>query len=115
VVTDDHTQDSPCVQPFNLDGMEELFMILADKVLDDKCQLRFDHEGVHHNNLYGDINLVNGIPWPVMHLQPKWYHFRLLNGGPTRPFLLKIKDSYGKDVAPSMCHVVGGDGGARRR
>lgn len=37
----------------NLDTVEEVPMMIGDKVLDDSCQLRFDHFGVHKDNMYG--------------------------------------------------------------
>jgi FtsP/CotA-like multicopper oxidase with cupredoxin domain len=49
----------------------------------------------HRNNVYGDITLVSGVPYPLMELQPKWYRLRFLNTGITRPYLLKIKDAQG--------------------
>jgi FtsP/CotA-like multicopper oxidase with cupredoxin domain len=50
---------------------------------------------VHHDDVYGDINLVNGVPYPRMEVQPKWYRLRLLNSGIDRPYLIKIKDAQG--------------------
>ncbi len=55
---------------------------------------------------------MNGIPWPVMSLQPKWYRLRFLNTGIVRPFLVKIVDLSGNNVAATMCQVIAGDGGA---
>jgi hypothetical protein len=81
-----------CGEPWNLEEIEEKLLILNDKVLDNKCQLKIDRKKAHKNNLYGDINLVSGIPFPKMPLEPKWYRFRLLNAAVSRPYLLKIKD-----------------------
>lgn len=31
----------------------------------------------HQDNLFGDINMVNGVPWPVMTIQAKYHRFRV--------------------------------------
>jgi hypothetical protein len=31
----------------------------------------------HQDNLSGDINMVNGVPWPVMTIQAKYHRFRV--------------------------------------
>lgn len=60
------------------------------------CTLRLlTPHRVHHDDVYGDINLVNGVPYPRMEVQPKWYRLRLLNSGIDRPYLIKIKDAQG--------------------
>jgi bilirubin oxidase len=107
-------KDGGCGEPWNLEDIEENVMILNDKVLDDKCQLKVDHFGVHENNLYGDINLVNGIPFPKMNFEPKWIRFRLLNAAVSRPYLLKIKDSKLNDISQRICRVIAADGGFRK-
>jgi FtsP/CotA-like multicopper oxidase with cupredoxin domain len=89
--------------------------MLSDKVLDSKCQLYYNHEGPHRNNIYGDINMVNGQPWPNMPLAAGWMRFRFLNAAMVRPYLIKIKDSKGADVAQDICHVIAADGGYRAR
>jgi FtsP/CotA-like multicopper oxidase with cupredoxin domain len=59
------------------------------------------------------INTVNGVLWPEMPLEPKWYHFRFLNVATSRPFLVKFKNEYGRDVRPEICRVIASDGGYR--
>jgi hypothetical protein len=34
--------------------------------------------GVHQDDLWGDINAVNGVPWPVLALGANWNRFRIL-------------------------------------
>jgi FtsP/CotA-like multicopper oxidase with cupredoxin domain len=87
--------------------------MLSDKVLDSNCQLYYNHEGPHRNNIYGDINMVNGQPWPNMPLDAGWVRFRFLNAAMVRPYLIKIKDSKGADVADKICHIIATDGGYR--
>ena len=102
-----------CGEPWNLENIEDQILILSDKVLDNKCQLYYDYAGPHKNNLYGDINLVSGIPWPKMLLEPKWYRFRVLNAAVSRPYLVKVKDENLVDVGPSICKIIASDGGYR--
>ena len=107
------SKDGGCGEPWNLENIEEKLLILSDKVLDNKCQSFSDILGAHKNDLYGDINLVSGIPWPKMPLEPKWYRFRLLNAAVSRPYLVKIKDDKLKDIGQNICKVIAADGGYR--
>jgi FtsP/CotA-like multicopper oxidase with cupredoxin domain len=113
-------KDGGCGEPWNLENVEEKIMILNDKVLDNKCQLMIDVFNNHKNNLYGDINLVSGVPFPNMPLEGKWYRFRFLNAAVSRPYLLKWKLENGVgsasnvvDVGHLMCYVIATDGGYR--
>jgi hypothetical protein len=60
-----------------------------------------------------DINTVNGVPFPEMPLLPKSYRFRFVNSAVSRPWLLKIKDAFGRDVSQTMCYIIASDGGYR--
>ena len=59
--------------------------LLLDKVplsdIDDTCQTVLTCR---------DINMVNGVPWPVMSIQAKWHRFRVLNSAPSRPYILQV-------------------------
>jgi FtsP/CotA-like multicopper oxidase with cupredoxin domain len=102
-----------CGEPWNLEDIEEHNLILADKVLDNKCQLRINTFEDHKDDLYGDINTINGIPFPQMNFEPKWYRFRLLNAAVSRPYLFKIKDHRLNDISQRVCRVIATDGGFR--
>ncbi|MFO0846605.1 MAG: multicopper oxidase domain-containing protein [Gemmataceae bacterium] len=43
-----------------------------------------------HPNFYGDAILVNGLAWPVMHVEPRMYRFRLLDGSNSRFYNLRF-------------------------
>jgi spore coat protein A, manganese oxidase len=91
-VTDDSASATGgCGGPMKLDTVEQRHLMFADKVLDRDCQLLFDVRkgGYHEASLFGDINTVSGQAWPVMKLEPKWYRFRLLNAGPSRPYKVR--------------------------
>jgi FtsP/CotA-like multicopper oxidase with cupredoxin domain len=107
-------KDGGCGEPWNLEDIEEHSLVLADKVLDNKCQLKIDHFNDHEDDLYGDINLVNGVPFPEMDLEPKWVRFRILNAAVSRPYLFKIKDHRLNDISQRICRVIAADGGFRR-
>jgi len=102
-----------CGEEWNLDNIEEKHFILSDKVLDSKCQLYIETHDVHKNNLYGDINLISGIPFPNINLEPKWYRFRILNAAISRPYLLKIVDLRRREVSSKICKIIATDGGFR--
>jgi hypothetical protein len=38
----------------------------------------FVRTGDHEDNLWGDINAVNSVPWPVLDVQATWNRFRIL-------------------------------------
>jgi hypothetical protein len=48
------------------------------------------YAGVHQNQLWGDINLINGSPWPYVNMAAGWNRFRFLNASPSRPRILMV-------------------------
>jgi hypothetical protein len=48
-------------------------------------------EGVHHDQLWGDINLINGMPWPYLDVKAVWNRFRILNADISRPRVLMVR------------------------
>ena len=89
-------------------GDFEHALILGDRTIDpaNNNQLFFEDPKVA-NNRYGDIIFVNGVPWPVMNVQPRTYRFRVLNIGITRTYTLSL-DSKSTDIP---MYLVGTDGG----
>lgn len=53
---------SPCKEPYNLQAVPQYAVHFMDAVADSDCQLVYDKAGAHFDNLWGDINLVNGAP-----------------------------------------------------
>lgn len=102
-----------CGEPWNLDNIEEKHFILNDKLIDRNCQLYIDKSDYHKNDFYGDINLVSGIPFPNINLDPKTYRFRLLNAAVSRPYLVQIKTESNIEISSQICKVIATDGGYR--
>ena len=89
-------------------------MILKDVLLTNQCQLSIDPHGVHADSFYGDINTVNGIPWPHMSLEPKWYRFRIVTVSLSRGFVWGISKPDGQPIHHEKCWVIASDGGFRK-
>ncbi|TFC77846.1 multicopper oxidase family protein [Cryobacterium cheniae] len=57
-----------------------------------------------HKGLWGDVILVNGVPWPTMKVKPRLYRFRVLVASISRSYRLSL--STGDPI-----YVVGTDAG----
>jgi hypothetical protein len=56
-------QKPPSSFPYNLGDLEpdqDLQIMIADKLLDENCQLAMNRSGPHKDFFYGDINTLNG-------------------------------------------------------
>ena len=63
--------------------------------------------GVHHNQLWGDINLINGQPWPYLNVTASWQRFRILNASPSRPRILMVQPPFTIHLSPfTLCHAA---------
>lgn len=56
----------------------------------------------------GDANLVNGVVWPLMEVEPRKYRFRMLNGANARFYDLRLEDP-SQSAVPM--HQIGSDVG----
>jgi spore coat protein A len=59
-------------------------------------------------HFHGNTNLVNGVVWPLMEVEPRKYRFRLLNGANARFYDLRLEDSNQNAVT---MHQIGTDVG----
>lgn len=101
-----------CGDPYNLDDMEEVHLLISDIGINRQCQINFDFDGPHDDNYYADINMVNGHPFPVLtNMDRKWYRFRALIGSSSRPYLLRLVTPEGTDVSSKICMLIATDGG----
>ncbi|WP_254359502.1 multicopper oxidase family protein [Microbacterium hominis] len=74
------------------------------------CDMMFQANGAQlyedrsHSGLYGDVILVNAMPWPVMKVKRRVYRFRLLNSSLSRSYRFQLSPS-------TPMHMVCTDGG----
>jgi FtsP/CotA-like multicopper oxidase with cupredoxin domain len=60
------------------------------------------------SGLWGDVILVNGVPWPNMVVEPRVYRFRVLNASISRSYKLTLSPA-------AKLHMVATDGGLMPR
>jgi FtsP/CotA-like multicopper oxidase with cupredoxin domain len=92
-------------ETFTTDGVAQQFdlpLVLADKMFSANGEFRYDDAG--HTGLWGDVVLVNGVPWPNLKVYKRKYRFRVLNASISRGYRLQMNNS-----APIS--VIGTDGG----
>ncbi|MHA6795249.1 multicopper oxidase domain-containing protein [Pseudonocardia bannensis] len=83
-------------------GDYEAPLILTDKIFNSNGEFIYDDNG--HSGLYGDVILVNGVPWPLMKVEQRKYRFRVLNASLARGFRLQLSTR-------DPMTVIGTDGG----
>src|SRR3954469_13524266 len=77
-------------------------MILKDAMFQQNGDLLIDDN--NESGIYGDVILVNGVPWPKMKVEPRKYRFRVLNASVSRSYDLAL------DTNEPLI-VIGTDGG----
>ncbi|WSQ06996.1 multicopper oxidase domain-containing protein [Streptomyces sp. NBC_01231] len=104
-------------------GAYEIPLMLADR------NLETDNEGrltgrllhktivVHSEPLVqmraftGPFTTVNGVIWPYLRVEPRWYRFRVVNGANTRQYRLTLTDENGQAVPSGSVYQIGTDHG----
>ena len=87
-------------------GDYERLLMIGDRMIRPSRDNELFFQSPHNaDDLYGDIIMVNGVPWPVMRVQPRTYRFRVLNIGITRTYTLSLSD---RNIP---LYLVGTDGG----
>lgn len=71
-------------------GKYDVPLIVADRSFDSNGQLLFEIAG--NQGQMGEVNLVNGVPWPVMQVERRKYRFRILNGSISRSYRWQLSD-----------------------
>ena len=70
-------------------GEYDIPLVIQDKRLDGDGQLIFNDS--LRRSLYGDVMLVNGVPWPRLAVTDRNYRFRILNAGTSRVLNLGLQ------------------------
>jgi spore coat protein A, manganese oxidase len=69
----------------------EIPLILQDKAFTDDGGVRkLWYYKPWNPEFFGNVNLVNAQPWPVLHVEPRRYRFRIYNGTQARFYNLRI-------------------------
>lgn len=58
----------------------------------------------------GPFTLVNGVIWPHIEVEPRWYRFRVVNTANSRFFTIDLVDADGNSRKDAV-HQIGTDGG----
>jgi FtsP/CotA-like multicopper oxidase with cupredoxin domain len=77
-------------------------LVLKDVMFHETGELLIDDN--NQSGIYGDVILVNGVPWPKMQVEPRKYRFRVLNASVSRSYDLSL------DTGEPL-YVIGTDGG----
>jgi spore coat protein A, manganese oxidase len=97
ILTDEFEQSLPIPH-----GEYDIPMILKDVMFEESGELIIDEND--ESGIYGDVILVNGVPWPRMEVEPRKYRFRVLNASVSRSYDLAL------DTGEPLI-VIGTDGG----
>ncbi|GII55425.1 multicopper oxidase [Planotetraspora thailandica] len=103
-------------------GDYELPLILCDRNLEtDPSGLltgRLLHKVTFRNEMQpvtrpfeGPYTLANGVIWPYLEVEPRWYRFRVLNAANSRTFRLALIDESTGDQVMGAMKQIGTDGG----
>lgn len=81
-------------------GDQELELLFQDRSFNSDGSLFYPSVGVNPDvhpewvpEFFGDVNLVNGVVWPYLEVEPKRYRFRFLNGANARFYEFTMSDS----------------------
>jgi spore coat protein A len=92
-------------------GDREVPLVLADRSFNEDGSFRYpalkDGPGVesqYMEGVTGDVQLVNGAPWPVLEVDAARYRFRILNAANARRYELALD-------GPARFVQIGSDGG----
>ena len=69
-------------------GAYDVPLIIKDAMFAKDGSLIFDDRD--HSGLFGDVILVNGVPWPAMRVERRKYRFRMLNASVSRSYRFRL-------------------------
>ena len=84
ITDDDNAPRLPIPQ-----GRYDIPLMLRDALFGRDGSLLFDEDDAE-DDLFGNVILVNGKPWPVMKVERRKYRFRVLNASASRGFNLAL-------------------------
>ncbi|MBP0001447.1 MAG: multicopper oxidase family protein [Cyanobacteria bacterium SID2] len=90
-------------------GSYDVPSILQDAFFAPDGRMVFDDRG--QRSLYGDVALINGVPWPRMEVANRKYRFRLLNASGSRAYNLALSRDERRLTLGETLVVIGSDGG----
>ncbi|WP_240777302.1 multicopper oxidase family protein [Nonomuraea basaltis] len=102
-------------------GAHEIPLVLCDRNFDLGQDGKLDGRLLHKVILereeppspgffLGPYNLVNGMVWPYLDVEPRWYRFRVLNASNARTYRLMVLGQDGKPLSGAL-KVIGSDNG----
>lgn len=104
IVEDQYELDLPLPK-----GQYDIPLILQDKRFDVEGSLVFDDR--NQRSVYGDVMLVNGVPWPRLEVANRKYRFRILNASASRNYQLVLSQKAESLTLGDQLIVIGSDGG----
>jgi spore coat protein A len=100
-------------------GRHEVPLIICDRNLDTDAEGNLTSQLLYKQMVapngikvpfLGPFTLVNGVIWPHLEVEPRWYRFRALNASNLRSHRLALHDEGGALVAGAL-QQIGTDGG----
>lgn len=92
-------------------GDRDVPLMLCDRSFEEDGSFRYPSHHGHDafpDGVLGDVQLVNGAPWPVLEVSAARYRFRLLNASNARRYRLRLDAG---DGAWGRFVQIGSDGG----
>jgi spore coat protein A len=85
-------------------GEFDVPVMVSDAMFNADGSLGYNDNG--HAGLWGDIIMVNGVPWPTMKVKPRIYRFRFLVGSITRSYRFALSNGDPFYVVGTDCGMV---------
>jgi spore coat protein A, manganese oxidase len=71
-------------------GLYDVPIVIRDAMFDTRGGLIYDDNS--ESGTFGDVILINGVPWPTMTVERRKYRFRLLNASVSRSYSWYLTD-----------------------
>jgi spore coat protein A, manganese oxidase len=71
-------------------GQYDLPLVVRDAMFAKNGELIYSDNS--ESGVYGDVNLVNGVPWPTMNVEARKYRFRVLNAAISRSYKFRLSN-----------------------